>query len=231
MNEERIAIAKQLLRDGDYSAARTALCEILAANPQNITALVHLSTALRHLELLDEALEVAQSALGIEPDNPEVHFRISLIYYTMGEIHKARDHISKAIALDPDVAKYYWEQARLANVLKDIKTAFECLEAAYRLDPSMFSKRARTELWGLRILVGCIKLRGLIAWGILATYVLLFEIGYDWFLLKLLAAGLPFIGAGVYYLTRRRQRRAVGAFILGLLWGGATYAIARWFFL
>jgi len=231
MSEEHIPIAKKLLRDGNYSAARIALDEILTKDSQNVTALVDLSTALGHLELLNEALGVAQSALTIEPDNPEVHFRLSWVHYKMRELHKAREHACKAIALNPDVGKYHYGMVPVALALKDTDAAFECIETAHRLDPSIFNARVYIVLWGLRICAGLIKLRGLIAWGMIATYVLLFEIGNNWFLLKLLVADLPFIGAGVYYLTRRRHRRAVGAFILGLLWGGVTYAIARWFFL
>jgi len=220
MSEEHIATTKKLLRDRNYSAARIGLDEILAEDPQNVTALVDLSTALGHLELLNEALKVAQCALGIEPDNPEVHFRLSWIYYRMRELHKARGHASKAITLDPDIGKYHYGIVPVALALRDTDTAFESIETAHRLDPNIFDRNAYIVLWGLRICAGLIKLRGLIAWGIIATYVILFEIGHDWFLLKLLAAGLPFIGTGVYYLTRRRHRRAVGAFILGLLWGG-----------
>ncbi|MEJ5312603.1 MAG: hypothetical protein WHX52_22795 [Anaerolineae bacterium] len=231
MSEEHLTIAKKLLRDRNYSAARIALDEILNKDPQNVTALVDLSTALGHLELLNEALEVAQSALNIEPDNPEVHFRLSWVYYKMRELHKAREHACKAITLNPDVGKYHYGMVPVALALRDTDKAFECIETAHRLDSSIFDKNAYIVLWGLRICAGLIKLRGLIAWGIIATYVLLFEIGHDLFLLKLLAAGLPFMGAGVYYLARRRHRRAVGTFILGLLWGSATYAIARWFFL
>lgn len=231
MSEEHLTIAKKLLHDSNYSAARIALDEILYKDPQNVTALVDLSTALGHLELLNEALGVAQSALNIEPDNPEVHFRLSWVYYKMRELHKAREHACKSITLNPDVGKYYYGMVPIALALKDTDKAFECIEIAHHLDSSIFDKNAYIVLWGLRICAGLIKLRGLIAWGIIATYVLLFEIGHNWFLLKLLAAGLPFIVAGVYYFARRRHRRAVGAFILGLLWGATTYAIARWFFL
>jgi tetratricopeptide (TPR) repeat protein len=142
MNEERLLIPKQLLRDGDYSAARIAFDEILAEDAQNITALVGFSTALGHLGLLNEALEVVQTALDIEPDNPEVHFRISWVYYKMEELPKARDHACKAIALNPDVGKYHFQMATVAIALRDRDVAFECIEAAHRLEPSIFNKRA-----------------------------------------------------------------------------------------
>lgn len=231
MNKEYLTMAEQFLSDGDYNAARVAFNEILAENPHSVVALVGLSNALGHLGLLDDALKVVQAAFDIEPDNPEIYFRISWVYYEMKELHKARDYIYKAIELDPNVAKYHWEMARLANALKDTVTAVEHLEVAHRLDPSIFNKRAYITLWGLTIFVGLIKLRILIAWGVVATYALLFELGHSWFLPKLLLAGLPFIGASVYYLVKHRYRRALGAFVMGLLWGGITYAVAQWLFL
>ena len=230
MNEEHLNMAQQLLRDENYNAARIAFNEILAENSQDTAALFGLSNALGHLGLLDEALKISQSVLDIEPDNPEAHFRTSWVYYEMKELHKAREHIYKAIALDPNTAKYHWEMARLANALKDTSIAIEHLETAYRLDPSMFNVRAHIGLWWLRIVVGFIKLRLLIAWGMVATFVLLDELGPSWFLLKLLVATLPFIGTSVYYLVQQRYRRAAGAFVLGLLWSGITWTLAQWVF-
>ena len=228
MNEEHLNMAQQLLRDKDYNAARIAFNEILAENPQDTAALVGLSNALGHLGLLDEALKISQSVLEIEPDDPEAHFRISGVYYEMKELHKAREHVYKAIALDPNTAKYHWEMARLANALRDTSIAIEHLETAYRLDPSMFDARTHIVLWGLRIVVGFMKLRLLIVWGMVATFVLFRELGPSWFLLKLLVAALPFIGTSVYYLVHQRYRRAAGALVLGLLWSGITWALAQW---
>jgi tetratricopeptide (TPR) repeat protein len=231
MIEERIVAAKQFLRDTDYNAARSAFDEILTENAQDVEALVGLSNALGHLGLLDEALTVAQTALTIEPDNPEVHYRISWVYYEMRELHKARDHVYKAIALAPDVGRYQYGMVPVALAFRDINTALEYIETAHRLDPSIFNKYTYVTLWGLRIAVGFIKLRLLIVWGIVATFVLLRELGPSWFLLKLLVATLPFIGTSVYYLIQQRYRRAAGAFVLGLLWSGITWALAQWLFL
>lgn len=250
MDEEHLVLAQKLLNNGDYATARVMFDEILAENPQDINALSGLSYALEHLGLVDEALEVVQSALDIAPDNPELHFRLSGVYYKMKELQKARFHVRSAIVYAPEVAKYHWEMARLSNALKDTVTAVEHLEIARRLDPAMFNKRAHIGLWGLILFVELIKLRGLIAWGILATYILLAQIEFSssllqWlfdllpfeiepescFLLKLLLAEVPFIGVAVYYGSKHHYRRAAMAFFLGLMWGGGIYAIAQRFFL
>ncbi|MGC9424229.1 tetratricopeptide repeat protein [Vibrio sp.] len=231
MNDECITIARQLLREGDFDAARHMLNEILTENPQDVTALVCQINALGNLGLLEEALRVAQTAFAIEPDNPEVNFGLSWVYYKMRELHKARNYAYKAVTLAPEVAKYQYGMVPVSLALRDGDTALEYIETAHRLDPSIFNTRAHMGLWGLRIVVGLIKLKVLVAWGIVATFVLLRELGPSWFLLKLLVATLPFVGASVYYLIEHRYRRAAGAFVLGLLWSGITWALAQWLFL
>ncbi len=231
MNEERMRAVKKFLEDKEYEAARDALDTILSEDSQNVTALLDLNATLGHLGLLDEALQVGQSALDLEPDNPEVHFRMSWIYYEMRESDKAQDHASTAVSLAPDVGKYHLELAVISNALGDLEMALEHMELGYRLDPSVFDKKAYVKLWVWRVVVEFIQLRWILAVGMAATYIFLYELGLSGFGYKLLLISLPFVGAGGYYLIQHRYRRALGAFLLGVLWCGAVYAGVRLFFM
>ncbi len=231
MSEEYASIRDRFLHDRDHNEIKSALEEILVKDPRNVMVLIDLSTALGHLGLLEEALSAVQMALDIEPDNPEAHFRISWVYYKLRDLHKARNHARSATQMAPHVGKYYYGMVPVALAFKEMDTALEYIETAHRLDPSVLNVRGHVVLWSLRVVLGIIGLRWILAVGMAATYIFLYELGLSGFGYKLLLISLPFVGAGGYYLIQHRYRRALGAFLLGVLWCGAVYAGVRLFFM
>jgi tetratricopeptide (TPR) repeat protein len=232
MNGTDLEKAQHYLDKGDFNAASSEFKKILDKNPQDIKALLGLGWTFGHLGLLDDALQVFQEALKFDTDNPKVYYGISWVYHQKKAWREAEVYGCKAVSLAPNEAVYHWGLAVNATKSKDknaMETILVHLEAAYRLDPTIFDKRARKELWYYRIFTGLDKVIRLVFWALSMTMFLI-VIDHSRYVLKLSIALLIFLSASVYYLIRHHYRRAIWAFILGLLWGGVTYAIAQWFF-
>ena len=72
-----------------------------------------------------------ERALEVDPDNPELHFRLALTYgddSTDHDLNAAAESLDQAIELNPHDWHYHFEQGRLQELLGNLERA----EAAYR---------------------------------------------------------------------------------------------------
>ena len=60
----------------------------------------------------DEALKYSQQALRLGAKNALMHFHAGMIDYRLGEIDKAREHLQKAMAINPHFSVRYAPQAK-----------------------------------------------------------------------------------------------------------------------
>lgn len=123
----------QLLDARDNEAARIEFVQAVAADPENSDALIGLGKALARLGRLDESLNALKAALALNPDLPEAHFETALVNIHEGEWQEAKLHIQQAIALAPDVGRYYLTAAACAGRLGDPQVALKYSKTAHAI--------------------------------------------------------------------------------------------------
>ena len=118
-DEERKQIAKLTLAtaqqtSGDYLAAENTLRGILKSNPRNPIALNNLGYFLvERNEKLDEALDLIQQAVRIDPTNPSYLDSLGWAYFKLGKFTEAENNLKEA-------AKYDSSSATIQEHLGDV---------------------------------------------------------------------------------------------------------------
>lgn len=103
---ERKQIAKLTLataqqRSGDFASAETTLREILKQNSRNPIALNNLGYFLiERNQKLDEALNLIQQAVRIDPTNPSYLDSLGWAYFQLGKYAEAEKHLKNAAKYD-----------------------------------------------------------------------------------------------------------------------------------
>lgn len=109
LQEARVNLGAALRRLGDLSAAEAALREVLAAEPEHVEAIINLANVLREQSVLDDAAELAATAIRLAPDNAKAWNLQGLISQgraddegEAGSTTLALDSLRKAAELAPD---------------------------------------------------------------------------------------------------------------------------------
>lgn len=110
-------------RRGNYHAASVQFRQAAEADPQLVSAVLNLGSALAMSGKLDEAAEEYEKVLELEPDHAMTHFNLGTIAEKQGRIEKGRSHYRRALEIDPD---YRDPRFNLANSLR---RAGECAAA------------------------------------------------------------------------------------------------------
>lgn len=105
-DEDRKQIAKLTLAtaqqmSGDFQSAETTLRVLLKQSPGNPIALNNLGYFLTERNVkLDEALELIQQALKIDPTNPSYLDSLGWAYFKLGKFDKAEKYLKDALRFD-----------------------------------------------------------------------------------------------------------------------------------
>ncbi len=110
--------ARRLMRDRLFPAAIGQLREVLARDPNNVAALIDLTSALEQNGEVDEALLVIEKALSLEPDTPRLHLQLASLEARRGEREKALQVLDVALELDPRFLEAKLQKAVQLNVLR-----------------------------------------------------------------------------------------------------------------
>jgi tetratricopeptide (TPR) repeat protein len=176
--------AQELIQQGDVFYAKLQAAEALKfylpaekLDPSNVRLLVHIAREYRHLmsdatnaaeklQLGNTALDYAQRAVALAPNNPETQLAVAISYGKMLPIEGARDQIAtsrlikiaadKVIALDPNndlawhiLGRWYLALADVGAVKRVLaqvtygklppakyEDAVQCFEKAIALNPN-----------------------------------------------------------------------------------------------
>jgi tetratricopeptide (TPR) repeat protein len=91
-----------LIKDSQFSSARSLLLESLALNPNDAHARYLLGRVYEEQRQLPEAIQEYNRAIYLKPDYYQPHFSLGGIYYRTKEYSKAAEHYEKVIAQKPD---------------------------------------------------------------------------------------------------------------------------------
>ncbi len=86
---------------GRWNKASQAFLEACSQDPSNVVALHDLAVAYAHTNKLDEAADCERKALAINESYTPAHVELGWILGKQKKFSEAREHLSKALALDP----------------------------------------------------------------------------------------------------------------------------------
>lgn len=98
--------AEQLIETRRYDMALKELQLALAIDPQNTNALDVIAGCYYEMGKYKLSLEYAKKYLGVYPDSDRAHYMVAINLYQTDAIKEAKNHIDKAISIDPEFAGY-----------------------------------------------------------------------------------------------------------------------------
>jgi Flp pilus assembly protein TadD len=130
------ALANVLKLKGDLPASMEVQRQAQAIEEDPVLAKIRASTAARTDGRLADAWQLAQEALSMAPEHPEVHCHLGELYLDLNQIEQAIVSHYKATELAPDRAQYWTKLGHgfmYLNLLAEAKAAYK---GALACDPN-----------------------------------------------------------------------------------------------
>ena len=103
--DARLELAEALLVLGRDAEAEEAFQQVLAVRPSHAFALNRLGIAFRRQKKYDRAVAHYLKALGLNPEDENLHFNLGRCYLEMGRLEEARKSLEQALASCPEMAE------------------------------------------------------------------------------------------------------------------------------
>ena len=121
---------------GNLEAAERELSEAIRLNPSYATARQWYSGVLHSQLRLDDALEHAQLAIGLDPLAHIMHINAASILMNLKRLEDAREHFMRAIELEPSYEGTYADLSRVEMSLWNWVGAKKALSEALKRQPN-----------------------------------------------------------------------------------------------
>lgn len=122
----------------DPQAACVAFAAAAARDPAWAQAWMNLAVMQHRAGRLDDALDAAQTAVEVAPDEPEAHRTLAALAshrFDVQTLQRGRRHATRALELDPAHADAHADAALLARKTGDLRVARDHAERAVALAP------------------------------------------------------------------------------------------------
>ncbi|MCK5849382.1 MAG: tetratricopeptide repeat protein [Kiritimatiellae bacterium] len=130
-----VTIATKYLKNNKHAKARSILMEGLDINPDNTAIRLLLGIAQSQASEFDDALQILQALVKESPSNAHAHIALAAAHMGIGQTRKAKDEISAALKLNPNMPEAHYNMVRiLVSIMPlDKKTACYHYEKAIDL--------------------------------------------------------------------------------------------------
>lgn len=146
----------ELLAAGNYSVARPFFEESVSLNPKNAVAYFGLAEVYTESDKDNEALANYEKAIELDKDLTEIYVPLGILYYQKGEIAKADQFLTKALAAAPNdtETQYFLGLVRYAQNRNDealvgfrnaVKSDPNSAESHYYMGESLVRLKKNTE--------------------------------------------------------------------------------------
>ncbi|MDD5657355.1 MAG: protein kinase, partial [Elusimicrobia bacterium] len=136
-NSPAVRAALDALKIKDYSRAEARLAEHLDGNPGDWYARSLRALALRQQGRYREAARQAQTAVRLNPFDPEAHKITGLIFSDLRDYEASAEEYGKAQSINPDDAAARAGRGKAFMNLGRTEEGLDDLQAAAKLDPSL----------------------------------------------------------------------------------------------
>lgn len=131
-NVALIGEAREAMAKNDFATAVTKLNQVIAAEPDNVTALTNLGIVYYRQGKLDDAEPVLRKATGLAPNDSAAHSLLGVVCLRKGQTDAAFTELTRAVALNPRNAEAHnylgichSEKGALPAAEKEIRKAIE----------------------------------------------------------------------------------------------------------
>jgi len=135
--QQLMNMANDALEKQDFVEADKALSSALILEKDNIDLLLKYGFVLINMNRLDEAKEVYEKILSINPNEDMALVSLANILHKLNENDLAIKYHKKAIELDPNYAPHYFNYANTLYDLKQMDKALANYKKVVQLDPSI----------------------------------------------------------------------------------------------
>ncbi len=145
-----LEMARLAAAEGDRAASVSWLEKARAGNPYAIAPRMLLASRYLAMERVEDARQVAQEALQIDPDNAGARNTLGVIHLVSGNPGAAEQMLSQAVRGAPDNAAYRYNHARARFAKGDSAAALEVLEDSYARHPEHVPTAAAVAMFRVR---------------------------------------------------------------------------------
>ncbi|NPV47545.1 MAG: tetratricopeptide repeat protein [Armatimonadetes bacterium] len=131
----QLQAANEALRKRDLPTAITAYREVLAADPENLSALMNLGTALHLSGQHTAAIECFEQALQRDPANATAYVNLGAAHGSLGHLDRAMKALLKALDLAPMKRDIHYNLATLYLRKGEVVRAMAELELELAIHP------------------------------------------------------------------------------------------------
>lgn len=106
------------------------------------TALIWNKVGMAHQQMLsmDEARKSYQTALKLDPKNPDILNNMGTIYYSMKDYGNAEKYYRKALKLNPKSALIYKNLGTALLAGNKFRKGWDCYQSALAIEPDIFER-------------------------------------------------------------------------------------------
>lgn len=123
-----------MLKMGDFDGAANWLSAAIADEPANTTYLLFLANIYVQQERIEDAVQLYEEILALEPENEPVNTRLGILYSHLGEYDTAEKIFRELLDRKPDSYFTILSLARLLNQKKELAEAANLYEKALSLN-------------------------------------------------------------------------------------------------
>ena len=127
--------ARRLMNDELYEGAERELRTVLREDPNNLAAMMDMARALSGLERTQEAIEIVERAISLDPEYASMQLLLSRLEAQRGNIEQALAVAQVATDLDPSLPEGLAQEARLLAQLGRQPEAAEVLSVGLESQP------------------------------------------------------------------------------------------------
>jgi tetratricopeptide (TPR) repeat protein len=126
----------QLMRDGEFAAAKVQFAAAVKADQKSASALTWRGICENQLKQYREASQDFEAALRIDPTALPAHYNLALSLIRLGQTDAAIRELETVVEANPDAVDAQYNLAILLEGKRSIAQAAEHLNAAYQVQPN-----------------------------------------------------------------------------------------------
>lgn len=127
--------AELLLRNDQVADASTDILEALRRDGNDVKSLTLMSQIMLEADSVERALEAAERAVSVQPDDAHARHQLAAVFTTLGRDGEAIPHLIAALRLRDHQADWWVELADNYENVRDIANAAQCMARAVALLP------------------------------------------------------------------------------------------------